>query len=112
METHRAAWIAENGSIPEGLSVLHKCDVPACINLDHLFLGTNADNLADMAAKGRSCRGEKNGMAKITAADARAIYEAKGTYAEIGARFGLTFQGVHMIKRGKNWRHVTGAKGA
>ncbi|HEV8448623.1 MAG TPA: HNH endonuclease signature motif containing protein [Gemmatimonadaceae bacterium] len=51
---HRVAWLIRHGEIPNGLCVLHRCDVPACVNVDHLFLGTLADNNADMMAKGRN----------------------------------------------------------
>ncbi len=55
---HRLMWTAANGPLPSGagphgMSVLHKCDVPSCCNPDHLFLGTQADNMRDMASKGR-----------------------------------------------------------
>lgn len=50
---HRIAWQLENGPIPAGISVLHRCDVPACVNPDHLFLGTHADNMRDKTLKGR-----------------------------------------------------------
>jgi CRISPR/Cas system CSM-associated protein Csm3 (group 7 of RAMP superfamily) len=53
IQTHRAAWIAFKGPIPPGKWVLHKCDVPACIHEDHLFLGTHFDNMRDAALKGR-----------------------------------------------------------
>lgn len=56
---HRVVWEMGHGPIPEGLFVLHRCDNPPCGNLDHLFLGTNADNMADMARKGRTGSGRK-----------------------------------------------------
>src|SRR5262245_36647112 len=53
---HRVAWQKAYGPIPSGLEVMHSCDNPACINLNHLVLGTHAANMADMRAKGRTRR--------------------------------------------------------
>lgn len=58
---HRWAWVRANGPIPDGLKVLHTCDVPACVNPAHLFLGTQAANMADKVAKGRQAKGETHG---------------------------------------------------
>ena len=63
---HRVAWQLYKGDIPDQLKVLHKCDVPNCVNPDHLFLGTQADNVHDCENKGRSRHpsGDQNGMRK------------------------------------------------
>ena len=58
---HRLAWELVNGPIPDGLCVLHRCDNPRCVEADHLFLGTQLDNIADMTAKRRSARGDRHG---------------------------------------------------
>lgn len=70
---HRQSWEDHHGPIPEGMSVLHKCDVRSCINPDHMFLGTQQDNLADMRRKGRgvvpqSPAGEAHHFAVLTVA--------------------------------------------
>lgn len=51
---HRASYSAFVGDIPQGMHVLHKCDMPSCVNPEHLFLGTNSDNVADKVSKGRT----------------------------------------------------------
>ena len=67
---HRYAWQLNKGLIPKGLCICHFCDEPSCVNPEHLFIGTHADNMADCARKGRAYRGyqrgESNGRARLT----------------------------------------------
>jgi len=107
---HRAAWVFANGEIRAGLFVCHKCDHPPCVNPDHLFLGTHADNLADARAKGRGARGETHGHTVLTETQVRRVrqlYETGSfTQKEIAARYGVGVGTIGGIVNGKTWRHV------
>lgn len=64
--THRVSYELAGNVIPEGKHVLHKCDTPACVRPDHLFLGTHKENMRDMHLKGRACVGEDRPQSKLT----------------------------------------------
>ena len=93
-ETHRVAWEVTHGPIPDGMFVCHKCDNPPCVNPAHLFLGTNADNVADMVAKGRGAKGFRLPHTKLSDEQVREIRELwnarVASQAAIAARFGIS----------------------
>lgn len=103
-KAHRLAWEATNGPIPDDLFVCHKCDVRACINPAHLFLGTQQKNLADMTAKGRRSRGTPQG--KLTPEQVLAIRSASGSQYKIAEQFGIHQATVSWIKSGDGWKHL------
>ena len=103
---HRFAWKHYRGAIPAGLSVLHKCDVPSCVNPDHLFLGTTADNMADKISKERQVRGETCGKSKLTDAAVRAIRADTRSDEDIAADHRVTALTIRDVKRRKTWRHI------
>ena len=112
---HRVSWEMRYGPIPSGpghhgTCVLHRCDVPACVNPEHLRLGSQAENVADKYQKGRGrhtgAPGESHWSARLTENDVRAIRAAPGTREDIAACFGVTASHVGAIRRREKWRHI------
>lgn len=109
---HRMAWeIAHDCPVPSGLFVLHSCDNPPCVNPAHLSVGTPADNMADKIARGRTRVpfGSDHHQAAITAEQAVAIYHDPRSSEQIARDYPISGSMVLKIKRGKAWRHATGA---
>ena len=91
---------------PGALHVLHKCDNPKCVNPEHLFLGTNDDNLQDRQRKQRQARGESHSRAKINAMQAIEIRNSTLPRKELAKKYGLTINGVNAIISRRSWKHV------
>lgn len=93
---HRLAWHLTVGGVPAVQDVLHRCDNPACVRPDHLFLGVDADNAADREAKGRGNHHDGHSRSKLTTADARFIRQNYEPYSRVTGRLALAKRfGVH-----------------
>jgi hypothetical protein len=106
---HRWAWEKQNGPIPRGMCVCHTCDNRACVNPDHLFLGTKADNNADMRKKGRHAHGGMVGSAKLTEEQvvfAMARMLAGEKQEDVATAFGVKKMAMSKIWRGETWGHL------
>lgn len=118
---HRVAWQYHRGEIPDGMFVCHKCDVGFCINPDHLFLGSHADNMEDRERKGRTAKGlrcgaytkperramgERNCNAKLTAATVIEIRRSGESNQAAAKRYGVTANNIAFVRARATWRHV------
>ncbi|MDS0850097.1 HNH endonuclease [Burkholderia cenocepacia] len=113
---HRFAYERVHGPIPAGLMVLHRCDNPKCCNVNHLFLGTHLDNMADMRAKGRGNKkppptgaGANASKAKLTEADVREIRRSRAagsTTVELSRRFNVHPSVISRAARGVSYSNV------
>ena len=108
-KAHRLAYEFECGEVPKGLSVLHRCDVRVCVNPSHLFVGTRADNMRDMWAKGRgkaSPKGSAGYVAKLTEADVIAIRDSDRRQFQLAKQYGVDATTIRDIRKRKIWKHV------
>lgn len=111
-KTSRVSYELYRGKIPKGLFVLHKCDTPACVNPDHLFLGTQRDNMHDRRNKGRGNlpKGSKHHAAKFTEEDILRIRQlyATGEFTQQGIAdlYSTTNQTINKIILMKRWGHI------
>lgn len=106
---HRLSWLLHKVAIPKGMFVLHKCDVPRCVNPAHLYLGDHRQNCRDMVERGRSTRGERNPQAKLNPAQVlkiRSLRNAGWTYQELADRFHMSMSPIRDICKRYGWRHI------
>jgi hypothetical protein len=103
---HRVIFQRLIGSIPKGMQVLHKCDVPFCLNPDHLWLGSHTDNMRDKKKKDRVHRphGELNGHCKLTKLEALEIKSAVIGCWKLSKRYGMSVSTIQNIRNGRIWR--------
>ncbi len=106
---HRMFYMYHKGEIPAGLFACHKCDNPPCVNPDHIFLGTNNDNVQDCVRKGRqrSSRGVKHHSAKLTphqVVEARMRHFCGETTASLASAYGIVESAMYKILRRITWK--------
>lgn len=105
---HRLAWELEFGAVPSGFLVLHRCSNPACVNVDHLFLGAHREKSQVMLANGRHrpVRGEDHVKAKLKTDEARMIFKSSRTYDDLADSFGVSDTLIYKIKHKECWKHL------
>ena len=108
--THRVAYTLHYGEIPPGLLVLHYCDNPACLRIEHLYTGTWGHIMQYHAERGQiNQRGERNSRSKLTnveVCELRELYRSGTSARELAQRFHIARETVYSIVRGKNWKHL------
>ncbi len=115
IKAHRVAWLLANGPIPDGLLALHRCDTPACVRHDHLFLGTHKDNAVDRDRKGRSNapHGARAFGAKLndqTVLTIRARYAAGATLEVLAREYAVSLATMARAVNGEAWKLVGGER--
>lgn len=111
ISAHRLAYILFVGPIPSGMQVLHSCDVRHCVRPDHLFIGTQKDNMADMIRKGREVRlrGTQFPQSKLTeegVLNIRSEYKKGLTMRDLARMYKVSQHTIMCLLQGKTWKHI------
>lgn len=103
---HRASWHVHNGPVPDGMRVCHRCDIRCCVNPDHLFLGTDADNMRDRDIKDRVAHGVRSAQHRLKPADVYLIRASADRSSDLARQFGVTPQAIGAVRSRRSWRRL------
>jgi hypothetical protein len=106
LSAHRVSYEEKYGKIPNGLMALHSCDVRSCVNPDHIFIGTQQDNMTDKVLKNRQANGQKHGMSKLKEDEAKEIKYSNERTEVLALRFNCSKVMVRQIRQGRYWKHI------
>lgn len=108
---HRTAWRLYHGPLPADVLVCHACDMPTCVNPDHLWLGTHQDNVRDCMQKGRlaSCQGSDNARAILNERQVREILNSGSSIKALAATYGVSRSTIYAVLSGQNWSDLYNA---
>ena len=110
VKAHRFSYELHKGKIPKGIFVCHSCDNPHCVRPNHLWLGTNDDNVQDMVKKMRHTFGERNAMAKLTEKNVmkikKLLHTGEYTGRQIAKLFNVSGVIISQIKHGTRWKYL------
>ena len=107
-KAHRYSWFLVNGPIPKGMCICHHCDNPSCINPQHLWIGTNEENIQDRNIKGRQAKGHKNRNARLNEFQIREIrlQQGKKINKELAKQYNISVSTINDIWAKRRWRHI------
>ncbi len=103
---HRASYELRHGKIPDGLFALHRCDIKCCVNPDHIFIGTQQENMSDKVAKNRQAKGHRHGMSRLSEEQAKEAKFGSARPSELAKKFNCSAVMIRQIRSGLYWRHL------
>lgn len=106
LSAHRISYELKNGPIPDGMFALHRCDVKCCVNPDHIFVGTQQENMTDKVTKNRQAKGESHGMSKLTKEQATEAKFSDAKTSDLAKKFNCSAVMIRQIRSGRYWRHL------